>query len=148
MMNTQPSTKVIEDLRRLVARGWTISRAAKALGMSKHTAGSVLNGRRWSHLGVKAPPTRGDRMLRLLSPSNEEWISLALEAVCKIAERMPFFTMDDVREIIPDPPLPVLLGSVMRLARADGICSPSGRYMTSTRPEAQRRKIQVWQSEI
>lgn len=78
------------------------------------------------------------------------WYKDALEAIERLARRQRFLTSDDVRDELGDktPPHMNAIGAVMTEAVKARTIIPTGQCVSSTRPEARGRKIQVHESRL
>lgn len=102
-----------------------------------------------------APPTlddalrqRDDRIHSSAESWRGDWAAETLELVASVADRLPTFTADDVRDAMPDR-LAVgadlrALGSVLRNAVARGLIEPTATYAPSRHRHAS--PLRVWRS--
>lgn len=73
------------------------------------------------------------------------WVEKAVTVLRRIAAARAEFTSDDLRAVIQEqPPSPNAVGAAFAAAEAQGICEGTDRFVKSARPEARRRRIQVW----
>lgn len=81
--------------------------------------------------------------------TDEGWKELAYAAVCRVAERQPEFTPDDIWATgLQKPSEARALGGVMSRARREGLIEKTGRVQPTTQPESHRTDVTVWRSLI
>lgn len=76
------------------------------------------------------------------------WCDAAYKAVITVAARRSQFTTDDVWAELQAPPTHDhrAMGAVMRRAKSEKVCEPTGEYRTSVREVAHGRPVRVWRS--
>jgi hypothetical protein len=76
------------------------------------------------------------------------WCDAAYAAVVRVASRRTLFTTDEVWQELFGPVTHDhrAMGAVMRRAKTNKICVPTGQYQTSTREVAHGRPVRVWRS--
>lgn len=84
--------------------------------------------------------------------ANAEWRRVALATVRLVADTRPWFTTDDVWELLEPTGFttsdPRAMGGIMRMAKANGFAKPTAMTRKSTRAECHYRPITVWMSRI
>jgi hypothetical protein len=80
--------------------------------------------------------------------ADDGFIDAAFFAVIRVAERKQFFTTDDVWEALGERGTHEnrAMGAVMRKARSEKVCFPTGNYRPSVRLVAHGRPVRIWQA--
>ncbi len=130
----------------------SVRKLAQKFGVSKTAIQEVLTGHNWKRLRVDTsrPKSASEALFRQLHPDPAAWITRALEAVRRVAERYVAFTSDDVwAELDQDTGAGDnrTLGPVMKLAAVEGYCSATDRTQKSARKSC-RHPVRVWRSEL
>lgn len=80
--------------------------------------------------------------------ADDGFMDAAFYAVVRVARRNRFFTTDDVWDALGDRGTREnrAMGAVMRKARTENICSPTGNYRPSVRLVAHGRPVRIWEA--
>lgn len=81
------------------------------------------------------------------------WMKAARFCIMDRAQECETFTSDDVWQSLAEigfgaPPEPRALGHAMKAAMTAGTITPTDTYALSERPDAHRRPVRVWRSNI
>lgn len=95
-----------------------------------------------------------DSIHRVDAAADRDVKALLLRATRQVAQRLQFFTADDVWELLSeqlpgwdtDGFEPRVMGAIMRTAAADGICAKTGDTRKSRMPACHGRDKRVWRS--
>ena len=105
---------------------------------------------RFNDLRWQPPKQTGEQRKRIgqnrTLNANGEWAAKALPLFRngELGKSGDEITSDDLRDLMPEPPTPAIVGAVFTTARKAGLIKRTGRSVPSFRPEANGRLIQEW----
>ena len=85
--------------------------------------------------------------------ANPEWIKAAKYAVKRVAEKLPFFTSDDVWLYLdkikaPDTHNPAAMGAIMKWVASNDLGEATGKHKPSIRTTTHKRQLMIWKSKL
>jgi hypothetical protein len=95
-----------------------------------------------------AEEARDEAIARVEAHAPEGWVQRARDTVTLVAGTQFDFTTDEVWQELFGPVTHDhrAMGAVMRRAKTNKVCVPTGQYQTSTREVAHGRPVRVWRS--
>ena len=89
-----------------------------------------------------------DDAIERVELSSRDWIDAATPLIKQLAESNAMITSDDVWSLIDSPVEPRAMGAAFARARRAGWIVASDMTRRSERPEAHRRPIRLWTSNL